>query len=147
MKVCSPTSVIVIRLSDSGTKIVILSINKEMKNILIAILMVSTLGVFAKNITAKITVKGECEMCKEKIEKALDIPGVSFAEWNVETKILTVRYNDNKVSEDDIHETISNVGYATDKLAANKTSQNNLAKCCKPKAKACGAKKSCCSKK
>jgi copper chaperone CopZ len=120
-----------------------------MKNILLALLMVSTLGVFAKNITKTIIVKGECGECKDKIEAALDKPGISFAEWNKETKVLTVRYNDNKVSEDDIHQTISDLGYATDKLAANKNSQAALAKCCQPKdLKACGAKAAgCCSKK
>lgn len=106
-----------------------------------------TIGLFAKNITKTITVKGECDKCKDKIETALDIPGISFAEWNKETRILTVRYNDNKVSENDIHTTISNLGYATGKMAANKESQQKLADCCKPKeVKACGVKKGCCSK-
>ena len=119
-----------------------------MKNIFLAILMVCTAGVFAKNITKTILVKGECGKCKDKIEAALDMPGVTFAEWNKETKMLTVRYNDKKVSEDDIHTTISNLGYATGKVAANKESQAKLANCCKPKeVKACGAKKGCCSKK
>ena len=79
-------------------------------------------------------------MCKDKIETALDIPGISFAEWDVESKILTVRYNDKKVKEDNIHSIISNLGYATDKLGANQEAQNNLHACCKPK-----VKKSCCS--
>ncbi len=112
--------------------------------------MVSTVSVFAKTITQKILVKGECEMCKDKIEKALDVPGISFAEWDVESKMLTVRYNDKKISEDQIHETISELGYATDKLAANVASQKSLDKCCQPKdaVKACGSEKAgCCSKK
>ncbi len=119
----------------------------KIKNIFLATLMALTIGVFAKNITKTITVKGECDKCKDKIETALDMPGISFAEWNKETKILTVRYNDNKVSENDIHTTISNLGYATGKMEANKESQQNLDNCCKPKEeKACGVKKGCCSK-
>ena len=120
-----------------------------MKKIFLALLMVSTLGVFAKTITQKILVKGECGMCKEKIEKALDVPGISFAEWNKETKMLTVRYNNSKISENDIHMTISNLGYATAKMAANTASQAKLDSCCKPKEaiKACGSKAGCCSKK
>jgi mercuric ion binding protein len=119
-----------------------------MKNIFLAILMVGTLGVFAKTITQTILVKGECGKCKDKIEAALDIPGISFAEWNKETKMLTVRYNDKKVSENDIHTTISNLCYATAKMEANKEKQAKLANCCKPKeAKACETKKGCCSKK
>ena len=119
-----------------------------MKNIFLALFMVGTLGVYAKTITQTILVKGECGMCKDKIEKALDIPGVSFAEWNTETKMLTVRYNDKKVTEDQIHKTISNLGYATDKLAASKEGQDKLDSCCKPKEiKKCGTKKGCCSDK
>lgn len=119
-----------------------------MKNIFLAVLMVGTLGVAAKTITKTILVKGECGKCKDKIEAALDMPGVSFAEWNKETKMLTVRFNDKKISEDDIHKTVSNIGYATDKMEANKASQAALADCCKPKeVKACGTQKGCCSSK
>jgi periplasmic mercuric ion binding protein len=119
-----------------------------MKSIFLTLMMVVALGASAKTVTKQILVKGECGMCKEKIEKALDMPGVSFAEWNVETKMLTVRYNDKKVSEDKIHETISGLGYATDKLEANKDGQNKLESCCKPKeVKKCGSSKGCCTKK
>ena len=118
-----------------------------MKKILLALLLVSTVSVFAKTITQKITVKGECDMCKDRIEKALDIPGISFAEWDVESKVLTIRYNDKKITEDQIHQTISNIGYATDKVAANQTAQKSLDKCCQPK-KVCESEKSgCCTKK
>jgi mercuric ion binding protein len=119
-----------------------------MKQLFLAVLLVATLGVFAKTVTKQILVKGECGMCKEKIEKALDMPGVTFAEWNEETKMLTVRYNDKKVREDKIHQAMSNLGYATDKMEANTSSQNKLDKCCQPKKAACGAEKAgCCSKK
>ncbi|MBT6236684.1 MAG: ATPase [Bacteroidetes bacterium] len=119
-----------------------------MKNIFLALLMVGTLGVFAKTVTQKILVKGECGKCKDKIEAALDIPGISFAEWDKETKMLTIRYNDKKISESQIHTTISNLGYATSTMAANPEAQAALDNCCKPKeAKACGAKAGCCKKK
>ena len=32
-------------------------------------------------------VSGKCDMCKERIENALDIKGIKFADWNEETKI------------------------------------------------------------
>ncbi len=106
--------------------------------------MVSTVAVFAKTVTQKILVKGQCGMCKEKIETALDISGISFAEWNKESKMLTVRYNDNKVSEDQIHTIISKLGYATDKVAADPTSEAALDMCCQPKP--APVKKACCNK-
>jgi mercuric ion binding protein len=120
-----------------------------MRKILIALIMVSTVAVFAKPITKKIKVEGECDMCKDKIEAALDIPGVSFAEWDVESKMLTVRFNDKKINEDEIHTLMSELGYATDKLAANVASQKKLDSCCQPKVKSkgCCSSKSSCEKK
>lgn len=117
-----------------------------MKRVILILTLFATITLYAKPITTKIVVKGECEMCKEKIEKALDIPGISFAEWNQESKVLTVRYNDSKLTEDKIHSIISNIGYATDKVAANKEAQDKLDKCCKPQKKGCcaGKEKSSC---
>lgn len=116
---------------------------KQLKNILTLTLLLGALTVFAKNVTTSFTVKGECDMCKDKIEKALDIEGISFAEWDIKSKKLTVRYNDSKITEDKIHSIISNLGYSTSKLSANKDAQNKLDDCCKPKE----ATKSCCSSK
>jgi len=120
-----------------------------MKNtILLALLLISSV-LFAKNITSRIEVKANCEICKEKIEKTLDIPGISHADWNKETKILTVRYNEKKISLDDIHSMISNIGYATNKVNANSESQAQVMKCCQPKepVKKCNTtKKGCCTK-
>ena len=112
-----------------------------MKKIILAILLISSVSVFAKNITKKILINGNCEMCEERIENALDIPGVSFADWDKETKMLTVRFNDKKISEKEIHSIISNTGYATDMVSANKSVQSKLPGCCQPKP----AKKACCA--
>ena len=32
-------------------------------------------------------------MCEERIENALDIKGVKFADWSKETKMCTVKFN------------------------------------------------------
>lgn len=122
-----------------------------MKKLFLTLLVMSTIAVMAKNVTTTFMVKGQCGECKENIEKALDIPGVSFAEWNEESKMLTVRYNDKKISEDEIHNLISNTGYATNKLAANMEAQSKLSACCQPpkEVKSCSKDKAagCCSKK
>ena len=118
-----------------------------MKNILFIGFLFIGLTSFAKTITAEITVKGNCDMCKERIEKALDQPGISFAQWDVKSKVLTVRYNDKKVTEDQIHQIIADLGHSTEKVQANKTSQANLPKCCQPVKASCGSSKGCCKKK
>ena len=116
--------------------------------LLFSLLLISTI-LFAKNITTQFEVRGNCEMCKEKIEETLDVRGISYATWDTETKMLTVRFNDKKVSLYDIHKMISNVGYSTEKIPADSKSQAQLKKCCQTKepAKKCStSKKGCCSK-
>lgn len=106
-------------------------------------LMLFSIVAIAKNITTEIKVEGQCGDCKERIETALDVKGISFAEWDVETKMLSIRYNDRKITEDEIHTIISELGYSTDKKEAKMDAQKNLPMCCQPKDK----KKACCSDK
>ena len=122
---------------------------KTLKLFSILSLALISFTALAKQITTEIKVYGNCEMCKENIETAMDRPGISFAEWDIESKVLTVRYNDSKITEDEIHTIISEIGYSTDKVEANKEAQSKLSKCCQPKDKAdpCCAGKSSCHKK
>mgnify|MGYP001816515312 CR=1 FL=1 len=111
-------------------------------------LLLLSMAVFAKTITAKFTVKGQCGECKERIEEALDVKGISFAEWDVETKMLTVRYNVKKISEKEIHTMISKLGYATSQMEANTKAEKNLPGCCQPpkhskKGSCCASKDAC----
>ena len=117
---------------------------RTFRNIGTLALLLITMIATAKVITTSFTVKGQCGECKENIEKALDVKGISFAEWDVKTKVLTVRYNDSKITEDEIHTIISKLGYSTDKMEADKEAESKLSKCCQPPAKA--KAKSCCSK-
>ena len=65
-----------------------------MKNsILIIVLLVSGLSLQAQSTTdTTIVVNGVCGMCKNTIEKAAKIEGVSFAEWNVESLELKLKF-------------------------------------------------------
>lgn len=82
------------------------------------------------NDTLIFKVSGNCEMCKERIEYALDVKGVSSADWNVETKMITVVYNPKKITEDKIHELISKAGYETEKKEADAGAYDKLPGCC-----------------
>ena len=56
---------------------------------LVALFIFGTVSVFAVNKTEKIEVKGNCEMCESRIEKAAkEIDGVSKADWDKTTKKL-----------------------------------------------------------
>ena len=99
--------------------------------IVLGLLLMST-AALAKNKTVTFKVDGQCDDCKERIETTLDNPGISYAQWDVDTKMLTVRYNSKKYSEDDIHKLVSDIGYDTSKMKANKKAQTALPKCCQP---------------
>ena len=67
--------------------------------IAIAALTISTVA-FAATKTETIKVSGKCEMCKARIEKAAKVEGVTKADWNEKTKMLTLVYDPAKVSSD-----------------------------------------------
>ena len=104
------------------------------KSIVIMLITLFAAGqlAFAKSVVTKFKVEGQCGECKERIEKALDVKGISFAEWDKNTKMLTIRYNDARFSEDDIHKMVSDLGYSTSKKPANKVAEAKLPGCCQP---------------
>ena len=71
----------------------------------ILLLLLGTATVFAGNTkTEKLKVYGNCEMCEERIEKAVKaIDGVTKADWYKETKMLKVTFDESKVKLEDIH--------------------------------------------
>jgi periplasmic mercuric ion binding protein len=81
--------------------------------------------------TVTIKVLGNCDMCKARIEKAAKIDGVSKAEWNKNTKILTLAYDPSVVACDDIQKRIVAVGHDTEKYKADSKAYNSLPGCCK----------------
>ena len=78
----------------------------------------------------KFYVNGVCEMCKNRIETALDIKGIRLADWNIKTKLCKVKFNSEVISENDIHKLISGVGHDTPICRAKDTDYNNLYQCC-----------------
>jgi len=85
----------------------------------------------AKKKTVKFKVYGNCGMCKSTIEKALKgVKGISWATWDTETKMITVRYNPKKIELEDIHKKIAAVGYDTEKAKAKDEVYNGLHGCC-----------------
>lgn len=81
--------------------------------------------------TESIKVSGNCESCKARIEKAAKVDGVTKADWNMKTKILTLVYNPSKVKSVDIQKKIAAVGHDTPKYKATAAVYNALPGCCK----------------
>jgi copper chaperone CopZ len=103
-----------------------------MKHALILMaLALSTASLAQKKAEIEFQVSGMCGMCETRIEKALDVPGVIMAEWDVETKKAAVVYKTKVLSEEQIHQLIANVGHDTSKIKATDEVYANLHGCCK----------------
>ncbi|MEO6189927.1 MAG: heavy-metal-associated domain-containing protein, partial [Saprospiraceae bacterium] len=73
-----------------------------------------------------IEVNGNCNMCKNTIEKASSIDGVSKAKWNVKTHQLALSFNPKQISLDQIQLRIAAAGYDTPVYKANDEKYNAL---------------------
>jgi len=82
---------------------------------------------------------GECGMCKKHIEKAAKESGATAANWDTDSKMLTVSYSTAKTSNQKIQEAIAAVGYDTRDLVADNSAYNKLDECCKYDRKAAAA--------
>lgn len=85
----------------------------------------------SKYVTENIKVYGVCGMCEERIETALDVIGVRSAQWDVETKMLNIVYNNDKISIEEVHQLCADVGHSTEKIKCNREAYNALHGCCK----------------
>ena len=103
-----------------------------MRYIFLSLLLLLTLKTSAqKKAQIEFQVSGVCGMCEARIQKALDVPGVIMAEWDVETKKATVAYKTKVLSEEQIHQLIANVGHDTEKIKATDEAYANMHGCCK----------------
>ena len=81
----------------------------------------------------KINTSAECGTCEKILEDHLNyVKGILYADLDVETKVLVVKYNAKKTSLEKIKEEISHLGYDADEVKANAVKQNSLPKCCQP---------------
>lgn len=103
-----------------------------MKHVLILMALVLSTATFAqKKAEIEFQVSGVCGMCETRIEKALDVPGVIMADWNVETKMAKVAYKTKMLTEEQIHQLIANVGHDTEKIKATDEAYATMHGCCK----------------
>lgn len=109
-----------------------------MKNIVIVLALLTSLTSCAvlqggDKQTDVIKTNAECDMCKKRLEGDLNYrKGIVFAELDVASKDLTVKYNTSKITLDEIRTIISEIGYNADEVKANKKSQSELPACCQP---------------
>ena len=81
--------------------------------------------------TESFKVAGNCEMCKKTIESALDTKGVKEAVWDLKTGVLTITYNEKKITAETIYKKLAASGYDSEKMRADDKAYNALPACCK----------------
>jgi copper chaperone CopZ len=98
----------------------------------IAVFLLISTVLFAKGKKEEFLVNGKCEMCENRIEMAaLAVNGVSKANWNMETKMIAVTFDDSKTDIDKVHQAIAKAGHDTKLHKASDESYNGLPDCCK----------------
>lgn len=89
--------------------------------------------------TVEVNVYGNCGMCKKTIEKAGNRKNKSLVEWDSETKIAVVTYNEKKTTLKKVLKRIANAGYDNESYYAPDGVYEKLHGCCqydrKPKTK------------
>lgn len=102
---------------------------------LVAILAILSLSAFAaqtKQQVVKIKTSAVCKMCKARLERDMSLSkGVEKAELSLDNKVLTIAYNDKKISPAEIRFAVTKIGYDADHLVADQKAHDRLPKCCR----------------
>ena len=79
-----------------------------------------------------IKVSGNCEMCKDRIEKIVkSMVGIVSAEWNISDKLLQVDYDANSTNTEKIQKIVADSGHDTELYRAKNEVYDSLPECCK----------------
>lgn len=112
-----------------------------------AVLAISLNTTFAQDVKEiKIKASVDCGSCKAKIEKKLTYEkGVTYVLADVETKIVTVKFKEDKNTSENLVKAVQKLGYGGELLKTDATNKapakSGCAKPCSPeKAKTCGGK-------
>lgn len=100
-------------------------------SITLLLMTFSIVSLGQKSQSETIAVSGNCGMCKSSIEKAAKKAGATSADWNVDTKMLTVQYNTSSTSTAKIQQAVAAVGYDTKEVKATDATYDKLHACCK----------------
>lgn len=83
-------------------------------------------------VTIQIKTSAVCDMCKETLEKAMAYEkGVKDSNLDVDSKILTVKFDTRKTSAEKIKKAVTMTGYDADEMPADPKAYANLNPCCK----------------
>lgn len=75
-------------------------------------------------------VKGNCSMCKDRIESTAKKAGATTAVWSADTQQLTVNFDDSKTTAENILKKIAAAGHDNEHFTAPDEVYKNLPSCC-----------------
>lgn len=98
--------------------------------LILGLFLLFTSFIFAQNLTKnQFQVKGNCEMCKERIETAAKKAGAKTARYSVDLQTLTLE-TENNVSTDEILKKVAAAGHDNEKFKATDATYEALPGCC-----------------
>jgi copper chaperone CopZ len=108
-----------------------------MKKVVSLIVLMSSLffAVSAQEKKQEVTIhtSSQCGDCKERIENKFNYTkGIIFAELNLETDDLTVKFRTDKISLQEIKDILNELGYEADDQKAKLEQVMTLPECCQP---------------
>ena len=85
----------------------------------------------SKLVHKQITVAGNCEQCRARIENAaLRLVGVGEALWSADSKLLSLNFDPGKISLAKIEKSVANSGHDTHNHKAKDQVYDKLPQCC-----------------
>jgi copper chaperone CopZ len=106
----------------------------KMKNTILLLLLSLSTSIFAqKAAVVSVQTNAQCGDCKDRIETALNqSKGVVYAELNLETKVVEIKYNNKKTDVATLKKKLTLLGYDADDQKADPIAQKALPLCCQP---------------
>ena len=107
-----------------------------MKKLILAVLIALPIVVIAqekvnKNTKLSFEVRGNCEMCKKRIEKAtFSVKGVKMANWDIPSNIISIIHDPSKSTVEIIQKAIATAGHDTPLEKADNSVYDKLPMCC-----------------
>lgn len=88
--------------------------------------------------TINIQTSALCGQCKDRIEDKLNYTkGISFAELNLDNKVLTVKFKTKYLTADRVRQIVVNLGYHADDIPRNVEAFKALPECCRDENASC----------
>lgn len=89
-------------------------------------------NVIAKDIRKEtVEVAGNCEMCRDRIITAATVKGVKNVDWSPKTKLMTIKFDNDIITLDEIEQRIAKAGHDTPLHKADDKVYEKLEDCCK----------------